>query len=262
MTEHATLEDAVCHRTGMLDHTNAMPHVMADGQPATTRDHVRNMRNLPLTRTPRTEFHYNNWMFTTLSHVVETLTGEWLGDTLRKYLWEPLGMENTYLSVEDALASDKHLARGYYWDTEKEAFGEFPLWAAPELSGAGIAISNVVDYTKWIRCLLRQEEPLSKAAHADIRLPRMLSDPVPAKGMEVGLYGLAWWRTTFHGQVLYHHTGSIPSHGAIVYWLPELDYGLVAFHNYPDPMKRVVAMRLLEDRLEIPESERYNISGV
>ncbi len=97
-----------------MDHTMAMPHIMPDGKPATSRDHVRNMRNLPLSRPPRTEFHYDNWMFTTLSHLVETLTGEWLGDTLRKYLWDPLGMDSTFLSLEDALSSKHHLARGYY----------------------------------------------------------------------------------------------------------------------------------------------------
>jgi CubicO group peptidase (beta-lactamase class C family) len=262
MTEHATLEDAVCHRTGLMDHTMAMPHIMPDGKPATSRDHVRNMRNLPLSRPPRTEFHYDNWMFTTLSHLVETLTGEWLGDTLRKYLWDPLGMDSTFLSLEDALSSKHHLARGYYWDRKQQEFGEFPLWSGPELSGAGIAISNVVDWTKWIRCLLREEKPLSKAVHADIRRPRTISDPVPAQGMEVTLYGLAWFRTTFHGKVLYHHTGSIDSHGAIVYWLPELDYGLVVFHNYPASLRYVIARRLVEDKLGIPESDRFNISAL
>lgn len=34
-------------------------------------------------------------MFVVASHVVETLTGKWLGDFLRERIWEPLGMNGT-----------------------------------------------------------------------------------------------------------------------------------------------------------------------
>lgn len=34
-------------------------------------------------------------MYATASYVVETLTGQWLGDYLREKIWEPLGMKST-----------------------------------------------------------------------------------------------------------------------------------------------------------------------
>jgi len=56
---------------------------------------VRSLRYLPLTAEPRTKFQYCNIMFVTVSHVVESLTGVWMGDFLSEKIWEPLGMKST-----------------------------------------------------------------------------------------------------------------------------------------------------------------------
>jgi CubicO group peptidase (beta-lactamase class C family) len=42
-------------------------------------------------------------MFVVLSHVIEAVTGQWLGETLYDWLWKPLRMLGTLLSLEDIL---------------------------------------------------------------------------------------------------------------------------------------------------------------
>src|SRR5438876_11318479 len=84
---------------------------------------VRSMRDLPITKELRTTFQYCNIMFIAVSHVIEVLTGMWLGDFLRTRIWEPLGIKSTFFSLDDA---QKHirkqgitkLARGYWWNNE------------------------------------------------------------------------------------------------------------------------------------------------
>lgn len=44
-------------------------------------------------------------------------------------------------------------------------------------------MSNVEDYTKWIRCLLNKSAPLSKETHKDIQTPRFIDDRLPTFGM-------------------------------------------------------------------------------
>ncbi|KAJ3492594.1 hypothetical protein NLG97_g5283 [Lecanicillium saksenae] len=261
-TAHLTLEDAACHRTGLGGHGDAYPNTI-NGSLATSQDIVRLLRYFPLTYEPRTKWDYNNYMYTMLSHTVETLTGEPLRQTLKRVLWEPLGMSSTFLNLRDVNQSKHKVARGYFWDREQGKFGEHPLWDAPGVSGAGTELSTVKDYTKWLKCLIDESAPLSKGAHREIRKARMVVQPemYPPQGFDMSMYGLAWFRSTIHGHVVYQHTGSTDSHGANVVWLPELNYGLVIFLNQPNEIRHVIARKLIEDRIGTPEAERFDVAG-
>lgn len=258
-TNHLTLEDLACHRSGLRNNDIGI-RVHENGRPWEIRDIVRNLRHLPLQWQPRTEFDYNNEGYATLSHVIETITGKWLGDVLKETIWGPLGMSSTYFDLQEAEEAPEHLSTGYYWDDTKNSYVAIPPIPTGVVSGAGAIISNVTDYTKWIKCLLRKEGPLSKEVHNDIRKPRVVDNPEPARGMDVSLYGLSWWRTSIHGHVVYWHSGSVTSHGALVYWLPELDYGVVLLANYPNEVREVIMRRLVKDKLEIPWGKRYDIA--
>jgi len=94
-TDHVTIEDALSHRTGMPRHDFSYGGINEKGKKRGVVDGVRSLRNLPLTKGLRTTFQYCNLMFVVASHVIETLTGVWLGDFLRERIWEPLGMNST-----------------------------------------------------------------------------------------------------------------------------------------------------------------------
>jgi CubicO group peptidase (beta-lactamase class C family) len=93
-TIHTTIEDALSHRSGFPRHDYAIGGNY-DGQEPSLRGMVRAMRHLPLTAEPRTRFQYSNQMYGVASHVIETLTGSWLGDVLNEKIWEPLNMKAT-----------------------------------------------------------------------------------------------------------------------------------------------------------------------
>ena len=96
-TEHATLEDALSHRTGLPRHDFS-----TGGANITVRDVVRNFRHLPMTAEIRTTFQYCNLIYIVVSHFIETRTGMWLGDFLRARMDEPLGMAGTFFSLREA----------------------------------------------------------------------------------------------------------------------------------------------------------------
>ena len=143
-TTHLTVQDALTHRTGLPGHLLAY-----DGMRniSTPKDLVRGIRNLGLSREPRTEFQYCNLMYVVLCHVIETVTKLWLGDFFKERIWGPLGMGSTYFHVEDVVKSKKVLARGYRFNA---ASGDFvPVdWNPISGDGAGGIFSNVVDYAK------------------------------------------------------------------------------------------------------------------
>lgn len=218
------------------------------------------MRNFPMAYEPRVEVSYCNFMFVVLTHVIECLTERRLEDVLRDSIWNPLEMESTYFDLQDAKDAPEHLSTGYYWNKEEEKMKPVPFAPTEPISGAGAIISNVYDYTKWVKCLLRKSEPLSEAVHQEMRTPRTIFSPEPALGADVTLYSLGWFRTTVYGQVAYWHSGSVVSHGALVYWFPDLDYGVVLFANFASSVRQIIMMRLIEHKLQIPENKRYNMS--
>ncbi|KAK5995069.1 hypothetical protein PT974_03462 [Cladobotryum mycophilum] len=262
-TNHLTLEDAVSHRTGMTSHDMSLRRAI-NGKTVTPKDVVRNLRNLPSTTEPRVRFIYCNTMFVVLSHVIETVTGKWLGDSFKQLLWGPLGMNSTYFDLHEAKNAPNHLASGYYWDHRDEKFHEASFITVTEISGAGGVISNVLDYAKWVKCLLNQSEPLSAAVHADIRTPRMIYSNQVGSGVDITLYALGWTRTLHQGQVVYMHAGGMHAYGAQVYWLPERKFGIVAFANTAlssNAMEEVISWKLIDDKLNIPQADRFDHSA-
>ncbi|UKZ76461.1 hypothetical protein TrVFT333_004165 [Trichoderma virens FT-333] len=232
-TNHITLDDAVSHRTGMARHDVSSVKEI-DGRPATPRDIVRNLRNLPLTAEPRVEILYCNLMYVTLSYVIETVTGRWLGDVLKELIWEPLGMRSTHFDLQSALDAPEHMASGYAWILEKEEYEEIPFMTLTEVSGAGSVISNVLDYAKWIKSLIHQSGPLSAAVHKDIRAPRVFWPGEPQNGYDLELYGLGWAK---YGVVVLGNTAKCHVVEAIVGW------------------------KLIDDKLGIPDKDRVDFAA-
>lgn len=261
--EHLTLEDAMSHRTGFPRHDKSLGTRYGDHQ-ATVADLTRSLRHLPMVTEPRTDFRYCNLLWMVVSHAAEVLAGgAWLGDLMRDLIWRPLGMNSTYFSRDDALAGPEHLARGYYWDYQGSTGGytEVPFQGLREGSGAGAVISSVLDYTRWLHCLLDEAAPLSKSGHAAVKTPRI----TPAGGSfgwdAAPSYALGWWTTTYQGHQVYYHSGGMLAHGANVWFFPQLRYGIVAMGNTAltsNLVDTLLGFRLMDDRLGIPEGERYD----
>lgn len=263
-TEHITLEDAVSHRTGMPSHDLSWSKVRDDNGRPIVKEAVRKLRHLSLSAPARVANQYCNLMYVTLGHVLETLSGQWLGDLLQDTIWGPLGMKSTYFGLADAQKHARHpIATGYFWDFDSEDFVEVKEDIIDDAHAAGAIVSNVLDYTKWVKCLLGQTEPLSASVHKDIRKPRALYSSTPDLNMDIMLYGLGWVRTVFHDHVVYMHSGGTAAFGAQVFWLPEVNYGVVAFGNVAglsNAAETIVAYRLMEDKLGVPEAERKDLT--
>ncbi len=268
-TAHLTLEDALSHRTGLPRHDKALAlRYGADGHPATARDFARSLRHLPMAGEPRAAWRYCNYMYLVASHVVQTLTGRWLGTTMREWIWEPLGMRSTYLSLEDARAGPEDLASGYCWDYRRPGgdgggggFRRVPFMDLAGGSGAGGIVSNVLDYARWLRSLLREEGPVPKAGHSAVKTARMVMPPETRQGYDAPMaYALGCMLSTYRGHRVFTHGGNMETYGAEVFFFPDLDYGLVTMGNTGTTSNlagQLIAWRLIDDRLGVPEEERW-----
>ncbi|KAF5866740.1 hypothetical protein ETB97_009897 [Aspergillus alliaceus] len=171
-TVNTTLEDALSHRSGLPGHIYAMVGAYPD---ESLRDAVRKLRHLPLAYPPRTTFDYCNHMFMVVSHVLEKIAGEPLGEILKKRIWDPLNMKDTYFSVQDVKrcpSTSPRLVQGYTWVPEKGSYVAEPHMNYAPTTGTGAIVSNVLDYAKWLRALIYQAGPISREGHAAVVQPR------------------------------------------------------------------------------------------
>ncbi|KAJ6788491.1 hypothetical protein PWT90_02636 [Aphanocladium album] len=259
-TTHATLRDAAGHLTGFSAHDLSNLNER-DGRPTGAKECVRSMRNLPFVNEPRQQLHYSNHMYVALAHVAETLTGQWLGDLLKEHIWGPLGMNATFMDERDAQAAPEHLATSMFWDESKKTYQELPLAPARVVGGAGGMISSVADHVKWVRCLLHQGAPFSEATHKQIRTPLSI---YAANDKAVTHYTLGWCRSTIANKTMYDHMGSTGTFGTGVFWIPEANYGVVAFSNSFNSaiaVTNILAKRLIQDKLELAGNDRVDVEA-
>jgi CubicO group peptidase (beta-lactamase class C family) len=96
--------------------------------PDTSKSVTRKLRFLPLNLPLRTKFQYSNLMYVAVAHLVETLTGQWIGDFVRQRIWEPLRMMATFYGIDDLKnrRGAENLAQGYRWDKETNGYVEVP----------------------------------------------------------------------------------------------------------------------------------------
>ncbi|KAJ1324924.1 serine hydrolase [Microdochium nivale] len=310
-TAHVTFEDALCHRTGLARHDKAMANCYPDDDNvdddegvqqqrrhrATVRDFTRILRHLPLVEEPRVVFRYCNLMFIAVSRAIEVIAarGEeggsfWLGDIMREWIWKPLGMESTFLNLRDAQRARPRpggLAEGYYWNyspappqgeemlekKDQHGYHYVPFMDLSGGSGAGGTLSSVADYALWVRCLLAEGRPLSKACHRAIKTPRVVIQPQQQASGSADrdngydgplMYALGWWTGTYRGHRVYTHSGGMEPYGAEIYFFPDLGYGVVTMANTAvtsNYLGEVLAWRLINDRLGVPEAERFDWAG-
>lgn len=263
-TTHITLEDTLSHRTGMPRHdfTYGWPN-------ATVADIVRNMRTLPLAAELRTKFQYCNIMFTTVGYVIERISGKKLADFFHDRIWKPLGMLDTYASVNDAKNSDRYFATGYFWDNDTMAYKPMPYAPIHTIGGAGALISTVQDYAKWLRMMISRSAPLSKEGHESIMTPRSMLEPellgvVKNHTVGDGVYALGWWKYVYRGQQVVAHGGSIRGFGALALFLPDLEWGVTIFANTQGTSNMVadiLAYHLIDEMLGIPQEKRLDLTA-
>ncbi|KAJ6037036.1 penicillin-binding protein [Penicillium herquei] len=261
--DQITVEDALSHRTGLPAHDHASSRT-------SVRENVRQLAHLPLTAKLRTRFQYNNLMYVTASHIIETVTGQWLGDCLARSFWQPLGMNGTYFSLEDAQTAPETLARGYYYSghggDENGVYHEVDWMTLKEVSGAGSVITNVLDYAKWVHALLRPQTFVEKNIFQSPETFHQLWKPrtlIPAAAPFTGprAYALGWITECYMGIQIYEHTGGMNAFGAQLLLVPELEFGVIILANTSNTSNyaaQLLAFHLLDERLGIPRHQRFD----
>jgi len=198
---------------------------------------------------PGTGFRYSNTNYLLLARIITRATNSTLSSELRRHFWRPLGLSNTYLSMEEQIPQDK---LAHVWGDNFEKGGpERDLTYLPRVShesityGSAGVFTTAEDLALWCRSLFTGKV-LTQSS-----LDRMLQFNPSAAVSWCDGYGLGVFlikKSTSDGNRAYGHGGGNIGTSAYMVYLPDYDVSIAvminAFHGKcPD--------RILENMIEI-----------
>lgn len=265
-TRDITVEDILSHRTGLPSHDQSYLGVRAK-HPDTPRSVTRNLRNLQVTEPIRTKFQYCNMLFTVATHLIETVSGMSFDKFLHIKFFEPLGMASSHLQPPAAIAAGlkDRIATGYRWLEDSEEYRIVPWQHMPEAQGAGQIITSAADYAKYVKALMNQEAPMSKAVYDGVTRPRIVDGPdteeddmEPFTSLE--LYAAGWGVRWYRGYKIVQHDGGVPGFGSTHFFVPGIKFGGVILGNADNAgnVAGIISRELIDEALGVPKDERVD----
>ncbi len=205
------------------------------------------LQSLNIDETAIGETHiYCNLNYQILGQLIQKVSGLEYGDYVKKYLFTPLGMQNSFATYEETKQAG--LKNGYQY-----VFG-FPIKHSFTYNNNGIAAgdisSNTEDMSKFLRALLNNgitqtDTVIDKAILAQMHTPFS------------NRYGMGFSIGDWNGLHSIRHTGLSKNYSSAINIFPNENYGIVILTN----INSLYAVRNLMDgsirRLNHQEEIRY-----
>jgi CubicO group peptidase (beta-lactamase class C family) len=227
-TEHATIRDLLCHRTGVQ-----RCDLLADRADFDAGQIISRLKFLPLAAEFRTKLIYSNPMYVVLSEVVTRASGKPWEQFATERIFRPLGMNSTWALAEGVPA---HRFAPRHWRSDAGIVArDSPLRAGRR---KGSSHSTVNDLARWVK--LQLAEGRFEGHHVidreTVRELQALQFSVPVKSRPrdniyaAQLYGsgLGWFVQDYRGRKVVTHSGAW---GAMVGMMPEEGLGVVVLSN-------------------------------
>lgn len=244
ITEHITMRDLLCHRTGFPGHDLIWYHSKASRE-----DIVNDLKYLKFAHGFREKFHYSNPMFILAGEVIAKVSGKSWDDYIRQNIFIPLGMNNSSTTAEEYEKTPNH-ATGYKadpmsTDTIPDSLYSLPLtktdYKATNINTAGAAgsiNSNIIDMAKWLSLQMNEGKFKGKEMMKKELFLQMHSPQMPTGGLYEAQspftpadYCLGWGEMTYRGKYIVQHSGGIDGFASFVTFMPGEKIGIIILTN-------------------------------
>lgn len=261
-TADLRIVDLVVHRVGL-------PQFGGDhlwiGSKMPRREVLERAGHLKLVAPFRTQFHYQNILFTAAGEIIPAKTGKSWTEFVTTRIFQPLGMKDTNTSVDELKGLDNvatpHEIRG----------GEMVTMAFDHVdsikAAAGIN-SNVRDVAQWLRMHLAGGAFHGKRLLSPSSVHEMQQSKTPlgvsagrtrVLGTHYRSYGLGWFTEDYKGRKLVSHGGALTGMISATLFVPEENLGVVVLSNMAENSLTTVLTRKVVDhylKIEGPDWNR------
>ncbi|MDA1231672.1 MAG: serine hydrolase [Planctomycetota bacterium] len=221
LTEHVTLRDLLCHRTGLR-----RADLLSDAAGHESSEILRRLKFLEPIAELRTKFIYNNHMYTVLSEVVASASGKSYRQFVAERIFQPLDMRSTSTNLTGP--SLERTARRH-WRSDAGIVAQ-PL-------GEGM-FSTVRDMAHWLQLQLSEGmydgQRMLQAGTIREMQAMQFSRPIrsrPSDNIYAAQFlgsGLGWQIQDYRGHKIVSHSGAW---GSKVAMMPDKGVGVVVLSN-------------------------------
>lgn len=236
ISEHMTLEDLFCHRSGLATFYGDL---LWYGTSYTDREVLNRMQYIPLTGQFGRQYGYQNNMYMVAALIIEEVSGMDWEEYVKTFVFSSVGMNDSYTS------NDK--IPNFSADNPKIALphlkgNSIPLMDFEATKAAASIYSNTGDMTKWIKFMLNEakvaEEPVIDQGQYDhlfqSQIPLPLSSSDKKAGIRFKNYAMGWKNFDYNNLLIHEHDGGMPGYISKVSLIPEKDMGIVILNNGMD----------------------------
>ncbi len=218
--ETITLRHLLNHTSGLREFLNLYAITGADTRFLTRDDVLRAVERQPaLQNSPGGEFNYNNTAFSLAAQIVEQTSGQDFDDYVRDHIFQPLGMNDSYVRMSPDVIipgrSDGYTPGDDGWTAPGDLGGAV---------GAGGIYASIEDLERWGQNLLSPRVGTKEMVEA------MMTEFTLTDGEGSG-YGLGLFIDEQRGLKRVHHGGADVSHRSMIVYYPELNAGLTVQSN-------------------------------
>ena len=233
VSKELTVRDALSHRSGL-----ARGDRLWYASELSRDDILNRVRYLAPTWSFRSNFGYQNLMYLAAGQMAAKVAGKSWDDLVAEKIFAPLGMRSTNTSIKK-LTSLSDVSTPHARINQKVAPIKWRL--IDNIAPAGSINSTATDMAQWVRLQLGKGTYAGKAllkpatvrefqsANTVIRSDARTDSLLPETHLRA--YGLGWFLEDYRGRKLVHHGGNIDGMSALVFMVPEENFGLVILTN-------------------------------
>ena len=253
MDNMITLRDMMCHRTGLPRYDYSWYFF-----PASRDSILRRIRYMEPNAGVREKWQYNNFMFMAQGMVAEKITGQTWEQNITAKIFQPLGMTESVLSIEDMLRQPDY-SLGY--DVKKDSIINKVDYFRNEhsIAPAGAISSNVLDMSAWLKTWIQGGKYRGKTilppvyASEAITSQMIITGALPTSeypDLYFSTYGFGWMLSSYRGHYRAEHGGNIDGFSADASLFPSDSLAIIVLTNQngstiPDIIRNLIADRLL-----------------
>ena len=245
VTQELTIRDALTHQVGLGRILGNRLQFMT----TSSRDSVLyQMRYMELEKPFRSEFVYNNVMYSLVGQIIEHVDGRTWDAFLKERLFVPLEMTSSTTSITQLKNSDN---QAY---PHQEIEGKVVPIQRRNWDNAGPAggvNASVNDLNKWMLMQLgvsgtyNGKTIISAKQMNEIHKPQMVHRSGDAMAGQRS-YGFGWNISDYKGKRVLTHGGATDGFNTAMYLMPELELGIIVVGNNFNSLGNAVAYQVMD----------------
>lgn len=230
ITQELTIHDALTHQSGLGRILGNRLQFMTKS----ARDSVLyRVRYMDLESDFRSEFVYNNVMYSLAGQIIEHVDGRTWDDFLKEELFIPLEMNSTTTSIFEIKPTDN---QAYPHQEIEGKVVQIQRRNWDNAGPAGGVNSTINDLNKWMMMQLQTagiykgKTIISPEQMNEIHKPQVLRSQRNAQSAH-NSYGYGWTITDYKNHRVIEHGGATDGFNTAMYLIPELELGIVVVSN-------------------------------